>query len=461
METKDVDYKEKFGDSALKAICGLANTDGGKVIIGVGDDGSVKGVNITNKNLEKISQIIANKLGLHPEIKLEDSIGKRVLIITVPKSDVPISFNGKYYERVGNTTREMKNERLKTFFLKNTNWDGIINHDADFDEIDIESVRQFIRLTRSKGRLGFFDENTDIKTIFEHLRLSINGKLTNGGIMLFGRDPQKHFQNASLRVVRLKNDTAIVGDRLITGNLFRQVIEGEEAIKQFINVRYEIEGLIRKERWDYPIDAIREALINALIHRDYHRWTVQTQIKIYDDYIWFYNTGGLPEGITLEQLKGPHPSVPRNPLLVHVFYLAGFIEEVGSGIGRMRESLQKAGLPEPEFREEMGGFSVYFRKDIYTEEYLGKLGLNERQIKAVLYVKERGQITNREYQKITETTDRTALRDLNHLCELGILKRIGTTGRRTKYILTRQKHDKHDINPTKTRQKNKEDNSDA
>ena len=86
----------------------------------------------------------------------------------------------------------------------------------------------------------------------------------------------------------------------------------------------------------------------------------------------------------------PYSSVPRNPLIVHIFYLAGLIEEMGTGIGRIMEAMEEAGLPEPEFKEEMGGFSVYFRKDIYTEEYLRKLGLNERQIKAVMYVKEKG-----------------------------------------------------------------------
>ena len=106
----------------------------------------------------------------------------------------------------------------------------------------------------------------------------------------------------------------------------------------------------------------------------------------------------------------------------------------------------------------MGGFSVYFRKDIYTEEYLRNLGLNEREIKAVFYVKERGKITNREYQKLIGITDRTALRDLKHLCELEIFQRIGTTGRKTEYILNRQKADNTDINPTKTRQRIEKEN---
>ncbi|MDK2946691.1 MAG: ATP-dependent helicase RecG [Thermosipho sp. (in: thermotogales)] len=351
------------------------------------------------------------------------------------KSNVPISFNGRYYERVGNTTREMKSEKLKSFLLKGINWDSIINKDAGFNEIDEETVRMFIRLARAKGRLTIFDENVDLKTLFEHLKLSVNGKLTNGAIILFGKDPQKYFLNAVLRVLRLKNEITSIGDRFIGGNLFKQVITGEEAIKNFINVKYEIKGLVRKEIWDYPLEAIREALLNALIHRDYFKWNVQTQIKIFDDYIWFYNIGGLPEGITLEQLERPHSSVPRNPLIVHIFYLAGFIEEMGSGTGRIIENMKKAELPEPEFREEMGGFSVYFRKDIYTEEYLKELGLNDRQIRAVIYVKKNGKITNKEYQELVNTTKRTATRDLKDLTVKKILEQIGETGKGTYYIL--------------------------
>lgn len=435
METQNIEYKESFGDSVLKAICGMANSNGGTIFVGVSDDGSVKGIKITNKDLEKITERIVSKLGIHPEIELKKENEKNFLVIKVMKSNVPISFNGRYYERVGNTTREMKSEKLKSFLLKGINWDSIINKDAGFNEIDEETVRMFIRLARAKGRLTIFDENVDLKTLFEHLKLSVNGKLTNGAIILFGKDPQKYFLNAVLRVLRLKNEITSIGDRFIGGNLFKQVITGEEAIKNFINVKYEIKGLVRKEIWDYPLEAIREALLNALIHRDYFKWNVQTQIKIFDDYIWFYNIGGLPEGITLEQLERPHSSVPRNPLIVHIFYLAGFIEEMGSGTGRIIENMKKAELPEPEFREEMGGFSVYFRKDIYTEEYLKELGLNDRQIRAVMYVKKNGKITNKEYQELVNTTKRTATRDLKDLTVKKILEQIGETGKGTYYIL--------------------------
>jgi len=433
LEQKNIDHKEKFGDRVLKDLSAFANTEGGSVIIGISKDGKTKGINLTNKEFERITEKIIGKLGIHPDMEIEEIEGKRILKISVQKSGIPVSFDGKYFERVGNTTREMKPERLRQFFLKGTNWDSLINEDAEFNEIDEEAVRIFIRMGKAKGRLTVFDENVDIKTLFEHLKLSNKGKLTNAAIILFGKDPQRYFLNAVLRVIRLKNEITSIGDRLIDGNLFRQMVEGEEAIKNFLGVRYEIKKLVREEIWDYPLPAIREALMNALIHRDYFRWNVQTQIKVFDDYIWFYNIGGLPEGITLDQLKEPHSSVPRNPLIVHIFYLAGLIEEMGTGIGRIMEAMSKAGPPEPEFKEELGGFSVYFRKDIYNEENLRKMGLNERQIKAVMFVKEKGEITNKEYRTINGVSDETARLELNDLVKKEIFTSKGK-GRSVKYV---------------------------
>lgn len=440
LETKNIEFKENFSEEVIKTISSFANTEGGKVLIGYNDKGEVLGIEINNQTLQAITDKIVSKLGIHPNIKIKRLKGKTILEIEVNKSNIPIAYEGKYYERVGNTNRLMSSERLKDFFLKGTNWDSLINKEASFKEIDIETVRRFIRMARSKERLTVFDEDADIKTLFEHLKLSVKGKLTNAGVMLFGKNPQKYFINAVARVVRLKNEITIIGDRLIEGNLFKQVIETEEAIKNFLNVRYEIKGLVREEIWDYPLSAVREALINALIHRDYFKWNVQTQIKIFDDYLWFFNIGGLPEGITLKQLKQPHSSVPRNPLIVHIFYLSGLIEEVGSGIGRIIQDLKSQGLPEPEFKEEMGGFSVYFRKDIYTEEYLRKLGLNKRQIKAVFYVKEKRKITNKEYQKINNCFRNTATNDLKELVVKGILKESGKKGKGSYYEIAHQLH---------------------
>jgi len=189
--------------------------------------------------------------------------------------------------------------------------------------------------------------------------------------------------------------------------------------------------------WDYPLPALREALANALIHRDYHDIANFILVKVYDDRIWFSNPGGLPEGITVEELKQPHKSRLRNSLIARVFYLAGIIEQFGSGTVQMTRWMKEAGLPEPEFKEEMGGFSVYLYKDVYTEETLRKMGLNERQVRAVLYVKEKGRISSKEYQELTQVSRQMASIDLSELVKRGGFNRLGSAGRGITYELTK------------------------
>jgi len=436
-ENTTVEFKEEINESMFKTVSAFANKDGGIIYIGISDKKEIKGLEYTNSMLGDLTNKIINLLGIHPQIDCIKINKKDVLQIKIKKSTLPVSYKGKYYTRVGNTTREMQGEELRSFFIKDTNWDGLTG-DYSLDEIDPEAVRKFTRMALRNGRLKTADENEDIKTILKKLKLIINGKLTNAAIMLFGKNPQKYFINALVRVGRFKNEITIIGDRRIEGNLFKQIEEAEEAIKNFTNVRYEITGeqLTRKNIWDYPLEAIREAFLNAVIHRDYFKYNVQTQIKIFNDWIWFFNIGGLPEGITLEQLKTTHPSVARNPLIVHIFYLAGLIEEYGSGIGRIMDSLKEANLPEPEFKEEFAGFSLYMRKDYYTEERLKEMGLNERQIKAVIYVKEKGKITNKEYQEITKISRQMATIELTNIVDRGVFIKIGKAGKGVAYQLT-------------------------
>ncbi len=161
-----------------------------------------------------------------------------------------------------------------------------------------------------------------------------------------------------------------------------------------------------------------------------------TEVRIYDDKLIVWSPGGLPFGITIEELYKPHSSVLRNKGIGGVFYDMGWIEQWESGIDKMCKACMKTGLPEPQF-EEYQGFRVIFRRDIYTEEYLRNLSLNDRQIKAVMYVKDRGKITNKEYRGMFGITDRMALIDLSELCAKEIFERVGKTGRKTEYLLIR------------------------
>jgi len=199
-----------------------------------------------------------------------------------------------------------------------------------------------------------------------------------------------------------------------------------------------LEGVARREIWDYPLDALREAAINALVHRDYLDTSSSIEVRIYDDQIILSNPGKLMPPLTIEQLKEKHSGRQRNPLIATVFYYANLIESWGSGTLKMIDLCKEQNLPEPEFverKEGIGEFAVVFHKDIFNEEELRKRGLNERQIKAVRYVKEKGKITNREYQELSKISERTATRDLLDLVVKNIFVQVGSTGKGTNYIL--------------------------
>ncbi|WP_067050955.1 ATP-binding protein [Methanofollis ethanolicus] len=198
------------------------------------------------------------------------------------------------------------------------------------------------------------------------------------------------------------------------------------------------ESFQRKEVWEYPLPAIREALLNALIHRDYFNNTVQTQVRIFDDAIRFHNPGRLPEGVTIEMILREHYSYLRNPLITDVFYRAGLVERYGSGIERIIRALEEGKLPTPEIVSTPLGFTLTMRMNLFTDGYLQELRLNDRQIAAVSFLKEHGTITNTQYQKLNTVAARTALRDLNEMVTKHILERRGTSRRDTHYVLSRE-----------------------
>jgi len=437
-ESQAIEYKLFWRDEYLKIICAFANTEGGELVIGVDDNRKIVGIMNAKKLLEDLPNKIRNKLGITPLVTVEKKGKKEIIFIKVSPSSVPVSYNGKYYVRSGSTTQELKGSELIHLLLKKTGktWDRL-PCEANSSDIESSAVEDFKNL--AKDRIPSISKLDSTEKIFVNLDLITDNKvMTNAAVLLFAKKPQKFFISAKARVGRFKTSTDIIDTVIAEGHLFKQLETIIEAIKKHLNVRFEIKGIRREDIWDYPIEAIREAVINALIHKDYSS-TAEIQIRIYDDKIWIWNPGKLPPQLTVDDLKKEHSSYPRNPLIANAFYFAGFIERWGSGTRRIVDLCKAQGLPEPEYKEEEGGFSVWFYKDIYTEENLRKMGLNERQIKAVIYVKQRGKITNKEYRQVCNTSERTATRDLSELVSIRIFEQKGITGRGTEYILRRQK----------------------
>lgn len=199
----------------------------------------------------------------------------------------------------------------------------------------------------------------------------------------------------------------------------------EQLNRKFFIKKISFEGMQRIEKGEYPVAALREMLLNALVHRNYLGASV-IQMRMFDNYINIWNEGELPPGISLDALKRQHPSRPRNLLIADVCFKSGYIDAWGSGTLKIISTCQEAGLPAPEIIEQDGGILVTLFKNKYSADQLQKLGLNERQVKAVLYVLENGNITNSQYQKICNISERTALRDLEELTSKGVLIKTGS-----------------------------------
>jgi ATP-dependent DNA helicase RecG len=311
-------------------------------------------------------------------------------------------------------------------------WDKYPAKDSKLSDIDIEKVKRYIKKAKETGRKKIGDDEEPIQ-VLEKMKLITEGQPTWAAILLFSKETNKFISQAAIHCGRFKERTIVIDDRMIVGTVFEQIDEAMDFIRKNINVEFVMTGKPQRDQiWDYPLEALREALINAVCHRDYTIFS-NIEVRIYDDKLIIRSPGFLPYGITLEELYKPHSSTLRNKGLAEVLYDTELIERWGSGIEKIQQHCLDAGLPEPVF-EEYQGFQVVFRKDVYDEEYLRSLNLNERQIKAVMYVKEKGQITNKEYQEVCAISNRTASRDLADLVSSGLFDQVGITGKGTVYI---------------------------
>ena len=426
-EQQNIEYKSSWHDDYQKWICGFANAQGGQIYIGKDDAGNVIGVENYKKLMDEIPNKIKNNLGITSEVNLLQDGDKHFIEIIVQPYSVPISLRGRYYYRSGSVKQELTGAALNEFLLKRAGhtWDDVIDERATFDDIDERSIKIFLRKAEEAGRLPDID-GLSSPELLEKLRLAKNGQLKRAAIVLFGKDPGAFYPNTFIKVGKFAdNDFEIRFQETEEGNIIQLLDKVIRTLDyKFLIRNISFEGMNRIETLEYPVVALREMLLNALIHRNY--MGAPTQIRVYDNKMFVWNHGTLPEGITLDKLTKPHSSYPRNPILAEACFRGGFIDSWGSGVMKIIDSCRQVGLPTPTLEEDGGGFKVTLFKDRFSEEQLRQFGLNDRQIKAILYVKEKGKITNLQYLEINEgITDRTALRDLEVLTENGIFQRVG------------------------------------
>lgn len=317
---------------------------------------------------------------------------------------------------------------------------------AKLSDIDTAKVRWFLKIARTKRNfpLGL---DSSISDVFAHLKLIRDGKITKAAILLFGKNPAKFFDQAKIKCVQFPSIETVKPFSSYhiyeEENIFEQVDKAVAfvlgAIKFPVIQQVHTAQVIRQ--WEIPEFAIHEAIVNAVAHRDYST-TSSVQVMVFLDRVEIWNSGSLPGNLKIEDLKKPHSSHPANPTLANVLYLGNYIQQVGSGTTEMVRQCKEHGLPEPDFISVRNlEFKTIFARDTFTEIILQQLGLDERQLRAVKYVKEKGRINNQVYQKINKSTKRTASRDLLSLVNLGVFKKTGSTGKGTFYRLRGHKGD--------------------
>ena len=434
-ETQKIEYKSVWRDEFLKWICGFANAQGGVLFIGKDDNGNVVGVNNAKKLLEDLPNKITSILGIVAAVNLhETEQGDYIEIIVEPQPN-PVNYKGEYHFRSGSTKQELKGAALDKFLLQKQGrrWDSVPVPNVGVGDLKQETFVFFRKKGVKSNRL---DEDTltdSNELLLENLQLTENNYLKRAVLLLFHPKPEKFVTGAYIKIGYFESDSDLRFQDEIHGNLFEQVEKTIDLLfTKYIKALISYEGIYRVETYEYPKEAVREAVHNAVAHKDYTGAT-PIQISVYKDKIMIWNYGQLPENWTIETLQKKHSSVPYNPDISNAFFRIGYIEAWGRGIRKMNEQCENAGLPQPLYYYESSGFWVEFRKDIYYPEYLNDLGLNDRQFEALLFFKEKKEIISSAYAHKFNVTNRTARTDLNELVEKGLLIKEGEK-KLTKYF---------------------------
>jgi ATP-dependent DNA helicase RecG len=303
------------------------------------------------------------------------------------------------------------------------------------ESIDEEKFRWFLKEGIKQRGLNL-SEDSPLEEALIRLKLLRKGKLTNAALLLFSKEPM--FLQSEVKCIRFSGNEPVkpyIDFQTIDKNVFDLINIAEDFIIR--NIRKSIwlipDKIQREEKYEYPPDAIREAIVNALAHRDYESVS-KVQVRVFDNRIEIWSPGKLPDDITIDDLKREHRSVPRNPLLFKQLFLVKYVEDVGGGTLDMIKQCRDWGIPEPVFDHITGAFVVTFRLPPALDN-LEKFGLNQRQIQAIDYVMKKGSITNREYTSLNNVSRKTATTDLTQLVAKGVFIRAGDGKRAVHYTL--------------------------
>jgi ATP-dependent DNA helicase RecG len=422
-ESEKIEFKSSFNHELIETIVAFSNSIGGKIITGINQKKEFIGLTVNDESVQNWVNEIKTKTSpqIIPDVEIVEFENKKYVIFGVQEYPIkPVATKGKYFKRRANSnhllsTSEVVNLHLQSF---NSSWDYHINSRFKLEDLSFDKVQLAIEAINSRG--GKITD--DPLTFLIKNDLVRNGKISNAAYFLFtSRDTVL----TTIELGRFQTDIIIKDSVRTKSDILAQIEEVLNFVRKHINKEIIITGEARNtERWQYPLEAIREIVLNMIVHRDY-RSSSDSIVKIYNNKIEFYNQGLLPENITVEDLlSNNYKSTPRNRLIADFFKNMGLIEKYGSGIQRIVNHFKEAGLAAPQFTNISDGFMVtVFSKNVI--ENVTENVTENRKVLIIEMIRNDNRISTTEIAEKLKVARRTVARDIENMKLNGVLKRIG------------------------------------
>ena len=361
-ENQHTEWKEVWRDDYLRWVCAFANAEGGTLVIGRNDSGQVVGLKDAVRLLQDLPNKVRDVLGIVVDVNLHTEAGLDTLEIVVPAYSNPISYKGEYSYRSGSTTQTLKGAALDRFLLRKQgrHWDGVPVPYVAVPDLDTRALAYFRKQALKSRRLSTEILEEPDALLIDKLHLSDAGYLKRAAVLLFHPDAERFVTGAYLKIGYFESNVDLRYQDEVHGDLFSQINQTIALLQtKYLKAWITYDGLQRIETFPVPDAALREAVLNAVVHKDY-AVAAPIQISVYPDKLMIWNPGQLPPDWTLAKLLGKHASLPFNPDVANAFFRAGWIESWGRGIERIQHACQQAGAPAPELSLDHGGLWVTF-----------------------------------------------------------------------------------------------------
>lgn len=432
MENQNIEYKENWRDEYIKWICGFANASGGIIYIGINDDGVVTGVVDAKKLLEDIPNKTKDVLGIIVDVNLKTKEKATYIEIVVEPYPYPINFRGQYHYRTGSTKQELKGAALDKFILQKQgkHWDAVPQPNFSVNDFSKNALTYFKTKAINTQRVDLEILKEKTPQLIQKLHLNADATyLKRACVLLFYPDPEKYITGSYVKIGFFYTDDDLAYQDEIHGHLFEQVEKTIDLLlTKYLKATISYNNLNRIEEYPIPEKALREAVLNAIVHKDYSSGN-PIQISVYSDKLIIWNAGQLPNNWTVATLKTKHASQPNNPDIANCFFRAGLIEAWGRGTIKIINECKLAKIDLPVFNNQPSEFWVQFTfkpAKLAIKKASTKIFDNTTSHKVLHLLANNGAITIAEMAKQIGVTNRTVERILKQFQTQNTITRSGS-----------------------------------